>query len=90
MIYRAIKDLAQYGIAKGLIEKEDETYVINSILQELQMDEYEEPAGVVARDTANAKALWRDFCPPRALSIPVGGNTVNTRYEHSAWLVARG
>ncbi|MBR6542433.1 MAG: UDP-glucose--hexose-1-phosphate uridylyltransferase [Anaerotignum sp.] len=46
MIYRAIKDLAQYGIAKGLIEKEDETYVINSILQELQMDEYEEPAGV--------------------------------------------
>ena len=45
MIYRAIKDLAQYGIAKGLIEKEDETYVINSILQELQMDEYEEPAG---------------------------------------------
>ena len=30
MIYRAIKDLAQYGIAKGLIEKEDEIYVINS------------------------------------------------------------
>ena len=26
MIYRAIKDLAQYGIAKGLIEKEDEVY----------------------------------------------------------------
>ena len=45
MIYRAIKDLAQYGIAKGLIEKEDEIYVINSILQELQMDEYEEPTG---------------------------------------------
>ena len=45
MIYRAIKDLAQYGIAKGLIEKEDEVYVINSILQELQLDEYEEPAG---------------------------------------------
>ena len=45
MIYRAIKDLAQYGIAKGLIEKEDEIYVINSILQELQLDEYEEPAG---------------------------------------------
>ena len=40
MIYRAIKDLAQYGIAKGLIEKEDEVYVINSILQELQLDEY--------------------------------------------------
>ncbi|MBR2061898.1 MAG: hypothetical protein IJ969_01115, partial [Anaerotignum sp.] len=38
MIYRAIKDLAQYGIAKGLIEKEDEVYVINSILQELQLD----------------------------------------------------
>ena len=45
MIYRSIKDLAQYGIAKGLIEKEDEVYVINSILQELQLDEYEEPAG---------------------------------------------
>ena len=45
MIYRAIKDLAQYGIAKGLIEKEDEIYVINSILQELNLDEYEEPAG---------------------------------------------
>ena len=45
MIYRAIKDLAQYGNAKGLIEKEDEVYVINSILQELQLDEYEEPTG---------------------------------------------
>ena len=45
MIYRAIKDLAQYGIAKGLISREDETYVINSILQELRMDEYEAPAG---------------------------------------------
>ena len=45
MIYRAIKDLAQYGIAKGLIEKEDEMYVINSILQELKLDEYEEPVG---------------------------------------------
>ena len=43
MIYRAIKDLANYGIAKDLIAKEDETYVINSILQELQLDEYEEP-----------------------------------------------
>ena len=45
MIYRAIKDLANYGIAKDLIAKEDETYVINSILQELQLDEYEEPTG---------------------------------------------
>lgn len=45
MINRAIKDLAQYGIAKGLIEKEDEIYVINRILQELQLDDYTEPEG---------------------------------------------
>ena len=45
MIYRAVKDLAQYGIRTGLITKEDETYVINSILQELRLDAYEEPAG---------------------------------------------
>lgn len=32
-IYRAIEQLAQYGIYNGLIEKEDKIFVINQLLE---------------------------------------------------------
>lgn len=43
MIYDSIKKLVVYGIEKGLIEKEDETYTINQIIDALGMTEYKEP-----------------------------------------------
>jgi UDPglucose--hexose-1-phosphate uridylyltransferase len=39
-INREIKRLIHYGIDKKLIQKEDETYVINSILEILHLDEF--------------------------------------------------
>ncbi len=44
MVFDAIAALAQYGINTGLITETDRNYVINRILETLQMDEYEEPA----------------------------------------------
>ena len=43
MIYEAIRNLVQYGLNTGLLEKEDELYARNQILRELGLDEYEEP-----------------------------------------------
>lgn len=43
MIYEAIRNLVQYGIETGLLEKEDGIYARNQILDVLGMDEYEEP-----------------------------------------------
>lgn len=44
MIYDSIKKLAAYGIESGLIDDEDRVFVINRILEALDMDEYDEPA----------------------------------------------
>ena len=42
-VYLAIRQLADYGIAAGLIEPEDRIFVINQLLELLQLDTYEEP-----------------------------------------------
>ncbi len=39
-IYDAIKKLAVYGLATGLIEKEDVIYTVNSVLGALELDDY--------------------------------------------------
>ena len=41
MIEMSVKKLVQYGKETGLIEKEDEIYARNQILEVLGMDEYE-------------------------------------------------
>ncbi len=41
-IYKQIKRLINYGLEKGLINKEDELYVRNRLLEILKLDEYEE------------------------------------------------
>lgn len=46
MIYEAIRNLVQYGLDTGLLEKEDELYARNQILRELGLSEYEEPESV--------------------------------------------
>lgn len=42
MVYEYIGALAGYGLEKGLIKPEDRSFAINSILQALQLDDYEE------------------------------------------------
>ena len=42
----AIKKLVQYGIAKGLIEKEDAIYIINRLLELFHIEEYEDPGDI--------------------------------------------
>ena len=44
MINISIRKLINYGLECGLIEKEDEIYTINRVLEILNLDEYNEPA----------------------------------------------
>lgn len=43
MVYKAIRELVQYGLDTGLIAQADQVYAVNQILDVLKMDEYEEP-----------------------------------------------
>lgn len=43
MINESIKKLVQYGLETGLIEKEDEIYALNRLLEVMGEDSYEEP-----------------------------------------------
>ena len=45
MINTSIRKLINYGLECGLIEKEDEIYTVNRILEILNLDEYNEPQG---------------------------------------------
>lgn len=43
MVYEAIKKLTQYGLETGLITETDSIYVVNQILDVLNLEEYEAP-----------------------------------------------
>lgn len=43
MIDESIRKLVDYGLESGLIKKSDEVYVINRVLEALELDEYSEP-----------------------------------------------
>ena len=43
MLDRYLAALADYAVGKGLIEKEDRTWAVNSLLQVLNLQEYQEP-----------------------------------------------
>ena len=43
MMDRYLAALADYAVGKGLIEKEDRTWAVNSLLQVLNLQEYQEP-----------------------------------------------
>ena len=45
MINTSIRKLINYGLECGLIEKDDEIYTVNRILEILNLDEYNEPEG---------------------------------------------
>ena len=58
MIEMSVKKLVQYGKETGMIEKEDEIYARNQIMEVLNMSEYEEPGDITdaisLEDTLNA------------------------------------
>ena len=41
MIQSYIKELVQYGLNTGLVEKEDTVYTVNALLEFFGLDEYE-------------------------------------------------
>ena len=49
MSYQAIKDLVGYALRTGLIEEYDRTWAVNSLLQAMEMDSWEEPQQVKDR-----------------------------------------
>lgn len=50
MVQKAIRDLALYGVRKGLITEADLPFVINRLLEEMQMDAYDAPEGEPEQD----------------------------------------
>ena len=66
MIEMSVKKLVQYGKETGLIEKEDEIYARNQIMEVLNMSEYEEPGDITdaisLEDTLNALTDYAALC----------------------------
>lgn len=52
MVNKAINELVQYGLEAGLIQKDDQDYAVNQLLDVLGLDEYAKPA-----QAAEGKAL---------------------------------
>ncbi|MGI6005727.1 MAG: UDP-glucose--hexose-1-phosphate uridylyltransferase [Christensenellales bacterium] len=48
MVHEAIRLLVDYGLETGLVERADEVYVINRLLEALELDVYRPPAAVPA------------------------------------------
>ena len=49
MCYQAIEDLLGYALRTGLIEEYDRTWAVNSLLQAMGLDSWEEPQQVKDR-----------------------------------------
>ena len=63
MVYKAIRDLALYGVRTGLITEADVPYVINRLIDEMKLDAYEEPTGEAETDLETILAvLLEDAC----------------------------
>lgn len=50
MVQKAIRDLALYGVRKGLITEADLPFVINRLLEAMHMDAYDAPEGEPEQD----------------------------------------
>ena len=50
-VYQAITDLVSYGIKTGLIKEEDQMYVRNHLLSELQLSDFEEEKGFFTKES---------------------------------------
>lgn len=58
MINKAIKQLVEYGLSKGLIYETDKIYARNRILEVLQLDEYIEPTD---NENADLQKILKDL-----------------------------
>lgn len=75
MIYNSIKKLVTYALEAGLIEKEDETYAVNRVLEALGLDEYEEPSEAFANvDLESTLKEILDFAGEKGI---IGSDTVS-------------
>lgn len=72
-IYRNIRELIEYGLDTGLIEKEDKVYTTNKLLELFRLDEMpeEESTGAadLAGDAANGEAVSKGDMGERLESI---------------------
>ena len=67
MIYEAVKQLVEYGLSKGLIQKSDKVYALNRILEVLRLDDYAEPHEIKTEDLENILREITDFAVEKGL-----------------------
>ena len=86
LLYTHIAELADYAIHEGLSQNEDRDYVINRLLAELKLKEYEEPEsnGIVSGELSDIIEPLLDHAYERGCFSP---NTVNGRDIFEARLV---
>ena len=59
--------LADYGVRKGLIEPSDRTWAVNSLLQAMELQEYQEPEEALDLPLEEILGYLVDFCVKRGL-----------------------
>lgn len=67
MINKAVKQLVEYGLSKGLIYETDRIYARNRILEVLQLDEYIEPTDNENADLQKILTDLTDFAVQKGL-----------------------
>ena len=67
MLDRYLAALADYAVGKGLIEKEDRTWAVNSLLQVLNLQEYQEPEEALDLPLEDILGYLTDFAVKRGL-----------------------
>lgn len=67
MINKAVKQLVEYGLSKGLIYETDRIYARNRILEVLQLDEYIEPTDIENADLQKILTDLTDFAVQKGL-----------------------
>ena len=60
-IYKALEDLVQYGLKKGLIEDWDVDYVRNDLLAILGLEEWKSVESSEVTDEISRQIFWHAF-----------------------------
>ena len=74
MTNQAIKDLVAYACRTGLIEEEDRTWAVNSLLQAMGMDAWEERR---RRRSARLRRSWKELLDQAAAQGRIQDGTVS-------------
>ena len=62
-----IAALADYGVRKGLLEAEDRVWAVNSLLQVLELQEYQEPEAALELPLEEILGVLVDFSVKRGI-----------------------